>query len=553
MNKSSVRFNGLFIDKINIRELNMYDFIIVGGGSAGCVLANRLSVNPENKILLIEAGGSDDSGLIRAPLGTPLLYHSAKFNWKFWSQKEQSLNQREVYCPQGKVLGGSSSINAMLYVRGQPQDYERWEKAGNIGWGYPEMLKHFKACESNENFNNEFHDVNGELNVTRVANPHPHAERFLLAALQAGHQYNSDFNGEFQQGVGMYQVTIKGTKRCSASTAFLEPIKHRSNLTIITNVQVSRINFEGNRATGVTFQTATETRTLGAKKEVLICAGTFNSAKLLMLSGVGEKKELESLGIKSVKNISGVGKNLQEHVDIVIATKSRIADTIAQDIRGGFKIVAAWFKYLRNKPGLLSKPISESGGFIKSSAEKRTPDIQLLSLASMFNDHGFDGEIIKQHGYSVHVSLLRPKSRGFVKLKSRDMAEPPLIQLNLLSHDDDIRDLTNGVKIARTILAQDAYSNHREVEVHPGKCVQSDLEIAEMLKEKACHVYHPVGTCKMGNDPLAVVDHRLRVHGLENLRVIDASIMPTIISGNTNAVVMAIASKGAEMIINDNK
>lgn len=529
----------------------MYDYIIVGGGSAGCVLANRLSEDPQNQVLVLEAGPSDNNAMVRAPLGMAALYQNPKFNWMFWSQKEKTQKDREIFCPQGKTLGGGSAINAMLYVRGNPWDYDNWVNMGNKGWGSKEMLEHFKACEFNENFDDEYHGKSGGLNVQNIAKPHPHAERLLLAGLQAGHPYNPDFNGKNQEGIGMYQVTIKDTQRCSAARAFLEPIHGRPNLKIITDAQTSKINFEGDKAVSVTYHLGSATETVTASKEIIMSAGAFNSPKLLMLSGIGPKAELDKHGIGILKDLPGVGQNLQEHVDIVITTKSKIADTMARTLRGAFDIVVALLQYNMGKSGLVSKPFVESGGFLKSSPDKPCPDIQFQSTTSMMNDHGLDNDILKDHGYSLHVTLLRPKSRGQVTLKSCCYSEDPLIQLNMLSHEDDLSDLTKGLRMGREILGQDAYQRHHKEEVYPGEHLQSDDELKNILKEKACHIYHPVGTCKMGNDDMAVVDDQLRVHGIKNLRVIDASIMPNIVSGNTNAPAMAIASKGAEMILKE--
>lgn len=528
----------------------MFDYIIVGGGSAGCVLANRLSENPNHKVLLLEAGPSDNSPLVRAPFGIVALYQSTKYNWKFWSQAEKSQNNREIYCPQGKTLGGGSAINAMLYVRGNKWDYDHWESLGNKGWGYKEMLKHFKACEHNENFNDEFHGQQGGLNVQNIANPHSHAERLLLACLQAGYPFNPDFNGAEQEGVGMYQVTIKDTQRCSSARAFLHPVMGRKNLTVITDAMTKKVNFESDKATGVTYCVNGIDHTVTASKEVIISAGAFNSPKLLMLSGVGPKAELEKHGIAVVKELPGVGQNLQEHVDMVITVKSKISDTIAFSMKGHLKSVVGIIDYLRGKSGLMSKPVVESGGFIKSRNDVESPDIQFQSTASLMNDHGLDMAIVKNYGYSLHVTLLRPLSRGQVTLQSNNAFDDPLINLNMLSHPDDLHDLMTGVKKGREVFAQDAYARHREQELYPGEDVKDDEKLKEVIKQKACHIYHPVGTCKMGNDALAVVDEQLRVHGIKNLRVIDASIMPTIVSGNTNAPSMAIGSKGAELILN---
>ena len=526
-----------------------FDFIIVGGGSAGCLLANRLSANPEHRVLLLEAGPPDDAAMVKAPLGTFALYHSTKFNWKFWSREGQGLNERQIFCPQGKTLGGSSAINAMIYARGHREDYDHWQALGNRGWGYDEMLKHFKACEYNEDLDNGYHGSLGELNVQNAVIPHPHSERLVLAGLQAGYPYNPDFNGESQEGVGLYQLTIKDGQRCSAAHAFLQPVKHRQNLTWMTDARVSRIHFQGKCATGVSYHSRGEEKQVFAAKEVIICAGTFNSAKLLMLSGIGPEEELAKHNIPLLHALPGVGRNLQEHVDIVIATKSKIPDTLTISFGGLVKMVPEFFRYLTRRKGAFCKAVTESGGFIRSNPDKVRPNIQLQGTNAMFNKHGFDAGILKHHGYSLHVTLLQPKSRGEVRLRSDNYLDNPDIRLNLLQHDEDIKDLTDGLRLGREILAQDAYRQHCRQEVYPGADIQSDEEIAEMLRHKACHVYHPVGTCKMGHDDMAVVDDCLRVHGIENLRVIDASVMPVIVSGNTNAPVMAIASKGAELIL----
>jgi choline dehydrogenase len=526
--------------------VDTYDYIVVGGGSAGCVVANRLSAQVNSRVLLLEAGPAGDTAIIRAPMGALLLYQSARYNWCFWSQEQANLNQRKVFCPQGKGLGGSSAINAMLYVRGNAWDYDHWQRLGNVGWGYRDMLPHFTACEANATFADQYHGTNGELNVQSIVAPQPHAERLLLAALQAGHRFTADFNGRQQEGVGLYQVTCRGARRVTAASAFLDPIRSRSNLRIITNAMVCKIELDGKRATGVSYHDGTRVRTARAGREVIVSAGAFNSPKLLMLSGIGPRAELEQHGIDVIHDLPGVGGNLQEHVDMVIATRSKVADTVALTAR---RVVAELIRYGSGRAGIISQPFVASGGFIKSSPDLETPDIQLQANSFLFNDHGFDGDIIRRHGYSLHVTLLRPRSRGRISLRSNDHLDDPYIHLNLLNHDEDVRDLTRGVRLAREILRQDAYVRHRGEELHPGEQVQSDVQIASALRAKACHVYHPAGTCKMGHDDLAVVDDQLRVHGLSGLRVIDASIMPTIVSGNTNAAVMAIGAKGAQLIL----
>jgi len=532
----------------------MYDFIIVGGGSAGCVLANRLSANPAHKVLLLEAGPGDDTPLVRAPLGLLKLYESPVFNWLFWTQPSASQNGRRIFCPQGKVLGGGSAINAMLYVRGNAWDYDNWEAQGNSGWGYGNMLRHFRNCEGNTFFDDEYHGRQGPLSVQNLARPHPHAERLLLAALQAGYRFNPDFNGAQQEGFGLYQVTMRGNQRCSAARAFLDPVRGRSNLEIVTGAQVSRIHLEDGRAAMVSYECAAHAGMVNARasREIIVSSGAFNSPKLLMLSGIGPAAELEKHGIGVAVDLPGVGQNLQEHVDMVIGTHSRVKDTMSRTPKGFAQMAVGVIQYNLGRSGPVSKPVVESGGFIKSSDDVEIPDIQVQSTTSLFKDHGLDKSVLKKYGYSAHVTLLRPDSRGQVTLASADFRDAPRIDLNMLDAEHDVRRLVAGVKKVRDILRQSAYERHRGAELFPGEHVQTDEQLARAIRAQANHVYHPVGTCRMGRDSLAVVDDRLRVHGVQGLRVIDASVMPTIVSGNTNAPTMAIADRGAELILADN-
>jgi choline dehydrogenase-like flavoprotein len=415
------------------------------------------------------------------------------------------------------------------------------------------MLRHFRNCEGNRYFDDEYHGRQGPLSVQNLARPHPHAERLLLAGLQAGYRFNPDFNGAEQEGFGLYQVTMRGNQRCSSARAFLDPVRGRSNLVIVTGAQVSRIHLEDGRATGVSYECDGRpgTVTARAEREIIVSAGAFNSPKLLMLSGIGPGEELQKHGIDVAVDLPGVGQNLQEHVDMVIGTQSRVKDTMSRTLRGVAQMAMGIIQYNLGKAGPVSKPVVESGGFIKSSDEVEIPDIQVQSTTSLFKDHGLDKSILNKYGYSAHVTLLRPRSRGQVTLASGNFRDAPRIDLNMLDDEDDVRRLVAGVKKVRGIYRQSAYDRHRGVELFPGEHVQSDEQLARAIRAQANHVYHPVGTCKMGQDALAVVDDRLRVHGVRGLRVIDASIMPTIVSGNTNAPAMAIADRGAGLILAD--
>lgn len=527
-----------------------FDYIIIGGGSAGCVLANRLSVNPDVSVCLLEAGPSDLNPLIKIPFGIAWLIRSAKFNWRFNSKPEKHMNNRSSYCPRGKALGGSSAINAMLYIRGQASDYDAWEAQGNEGWGYKDLFPYFIKSEHQGRGANEFHGNKGPLHVNDIRSLHPLSERFLLASLQAGYQYNEDFNGAQQEGVGFYQVTQKDGQRCSAATAYLHPVESRSNLTVYTEAFVQKINLEDKKATGVEVKIKDEAVSLTCTKEILLSAGTFQSPQILMLSGIGPKQELESQGIDLKHPLPGVGQNLQEHVDVVLVNRSQKRDSISGNPLSLVKNLIDFSRYFTSRKGMLSSPVVEAGGFIKSDEDVSSPDLQLQFTPALFDDHGRNIKFLMGYGYSAHVCNLRPHSRGHVGLNSASSEDAPAISLNMLSDERDMQVMIKAVRKTRKILQAQAFSAHFKQDVFPGEDCQSDEQLAEFIREKANHVYHPVGTCKMGRDELAVVDRKLKVHGIEGLRVVDASIMPTLISGNTNAPTIAIAEKAADMILN---
>ena len=528
-----------------------FDYIIIGGGSAGCVLANRLSADSANRVCLLETGPSDQTPLISMPFGVVGLMDSKKYNWMFNSQPEPSQNDRVIYCPRGKVLGGSSSVNAMLYTRGTPSDYDHWASLGNEGWGYKDILPYFKSTQHQERGASEYHGNEGELNVAEGRSNHPLGKTLLKACNQAGYANNSDFNGAQQEGVGYYQVTQINGERCSAARAFLHPVSQRQNLTIITEARVARILTKNNVATGVEYQKDDQRHTLEASKEVILSAGAFCSPQLLMLSGIGPEDELKQQGIPVVKNLAGVGKNLQEHVDIITVNKSTKANAVALRPIGMLKILKDIWLYISQRKGFLTTSIVETGGFIKSKPEFKDPDMQLQFIPLVMEDHGRKKSTLLTYGYSLHNCLLRPKSRGKVSLLNSDFRSDPRIELNMLSHPDDLAAMVEAVKINLNIFAQPAFDDFRGKSIFPKQKHPTDKEIEEFVKNKANHVYHPVGTCKMGSDSEAVVNDRLQVHGIKSLRVVDASIMPTLVGGNTNAPTIMIAAKAADIILAD--
>lgn len=527
-----------------------YDYVIAGGGSAGCVLANRLSENGAHSVCLLEAGPSDNTPFISIPGAFAYFMFSRKYNWMFESEPVADIrNGQPVFCPQGKALGGSSAINAMIYIRGHPSDYDHWAALGNSGWAFKDLLPYFRKSECNERGGNEHHGDSGPLKVSDCRNYYAVNERFLQAATEAGFPRTDDFNGGQQEGVGFYQFTIHEGKRCSASHAYLRPAITRTNLVVQTGSAVTRILFDGKKAIGVEYIREGRVERVNARKEVILSSGAYNSPKLLMLSGIGNPASLNEVGIQPFHELPGVGENLQEHVDSCVLQESRKGDGFRASPAGLLRMAHEPLRYLFGKKGKLESSVTQAGGFLRTSEELDKPDVQLHFLPLLYDDSGRDLKLMSRKGYSCHVCVLRPRSLGRMSLRSPDPADAPRIDLNFLSHPDDRKCLVNGIRLARKILAAPAFDDYRGAELNPGPDAQSDEQILLKAKERLGLVYHPVGTCKMGDDAMAVVDNELRVRGLEGLRVVDASIMPTLIGGNTNAPTMVIAEKAADMIL----
>lgn len=528
----------------------MFDYVILGAGSAGSVLASRLSEDPAVKVALLEAGPADSSVLIHCPGGLALMAQTKIANWAYQTVPQKGLNGRTGYQPRGKVLGGSSSINAMIYIRGQREDYDDWAAQGNAGWAWNDVLPYFKRSEHNERGADEWHGQGGPLNVKDLTSPNRFGPIFTQAAHEAGFPINLDFNGASQEGVGPYQVTHKNGERWSAAKGYLTPNLNRPNLLVITQAQVTRILFEGKRATGVEYRHEGQIKTLQASREVILSGGAFGSPQMLMLSGIGSGAHLQEVGIPVVHDLPGVGQHLHDHMDAIqVYHAPQQTDLFGLSFTGlinAFKGISEWRS---RRTGMLTTNFAEAGGFIKSSPEEARPDLQLHFVIGKLINHGRTPAW--GHGYSCHVCVLRPKSRGSLQLASKDPSAAPLIDPGFMTDADDVQRMVKGFKIMRGIMNQSALAVHGGKEIPLSNWAQTDAQIEQFIRSNGDTIYHPVGTCRMGNGALDVVDARLKVHGMQNLRVVDASIMPQLISGNTNAPTIMIAEKAADMIKED--
>lgn len=528
------------------RMQNEFDYIVIGGGSAGCVLAGRLTEDPNISVCLIEAGGDGNNWTVNVPAATVISLPTKINNWAFETVPQAGLNGRKGYQPRGKGLGGSSNINAMIYIRGNHADYDHWASLGNTGWSYQEVLPYFIKSENNASLQNKYHGNTGPLSVSNLRTDNPLHQRYIAAAQAEGYNVLDDFNGAEQEGLGVYQVTHVNGERCSVARAYLQPHLNRPNLTVLSHAVTHKILIENKIAIGAEIHHAGQIKQIKATKEVLLCAGAIQSPQILMLSGIGPEQELKKHGIDCLHSLSGVGQNFHDHPDFIFGyTVKEIQGTFGISMSGSLDMFKQIQRYRRERKGMITSNFAECGGFLKSDPSLSIPNLQLHFVVALVDDHA--RKFHASHGVSCHVCLLNPRSRGSIQLSGPKISDPLKIDPNFLADEQDLEDLVQGFKLTQKLMQSPALSEIYKQDLFTAE-VKSDDDIRAILRQRVDTVYHPVGSCKMGVDDMAVVNPQLQVYGIQNLRVVDASIMPNVINGNTNAPVVMIAEKAVDLI-----
>ncbi len=529
-----------------------FDYVVIGAGSAGCVLANRLTASGKYRVLLIEAGLKDRNPWIHIPAGYGKLFDHPAVNWRYHSEPEPNLNGRTLYQPRGKVLGGTSSINGLIYTRGPKEDFDHWSQLGNAGWSYEEVLPYFKKSEDQQHGPDAFHGAGGPLSVSDQPQKHELADAFIAAAQQAGHTYNGDFSGPSQEGVGYYQATARRGRRCSAAVAYLRPARKRSNLMVVTDALATRLLFAGRMAVGVEFQYRGKSHAVRARGEVILAAGVFNSPQLLQLSGIGPSDHLRQFGISVVQDLPGVGENLQDHFMVGMTYRCSEPITLNDEMRSLARRLVTGVRYVFLRNGSLAASATYAGAFLRTDEHLETPNVQVNLAVWSVDDSGRSRARLHDFsGFNTGVIHVRPESRGSVRIKSSDPTEAPAIQFNFFASENDRRTMVAAVRMVRKIMQAPAMKRYVAKEMIPGNSCISDDDIVEFCRDRGRSTLHPASTCKMGADEKSVVDSRLRIRGLSRLRVVDGSVMPVLVSANPNAATIMIAEKASDMILAD--